>query len=116
MKKCPLCDKEFKVLPQHLTAIHSIKKPVYSHLYEILTDDSIENLYNKGMSASQIAESINNKFNWASEQKSGVLKFLKLYSINIRSTKEAMKIWASNNQPWNKGLTQDDHDSIKSWI
>jgi hypothetical protein len=54
MKKCPLCDKEFKVLPQHLTAIHSIKKPVYSHLYEILTDDSIENLYNKGMSASQI--------------------------------------------------------------
>jgi len=115
MKKCPLCDKEFKVLPQHLTAIHSIKKPVYSHLYEILTDDSIENLYNKGMSASQIAESINNKFNWASEQKSGVLKFLKLYSINIRSTKEAMKIWASNNQPWNKGLTQDDHDSIKSY-
>ncbi len=115
MKKCPLCNKEFKVLPQHLNAIHLIKKPVYPHLYEILTGESIKTLYDKGMSAQQIANFINNKFNWSSEQKNGILKFLKLYSINVRSTKEAMKIWASKNKPWNKGLTQNEHDSIKSY-
>lgn len=117
---CKICNKNYKNLGRHVSVHYKniktkSKKMLYFHevfkeKYNIIN----EYLTNK-KSANQIAREITKLFDIFPVQKSDILNFLKYHNIKTRTTSEASKEYYKENAVWNKGLTKNDHKSIKQY-
>ena len=117
---CKICNKEYEKLGRHVSVHYKSeqvksKKMLYFHdVYKDKYDITYEYLENK-KSANQIAKEIVSLINPFPVQKSDVLNFLKHMKVKKRTTSEAGRVYYKENSVWNKGLTKNDHESIKKY-
>jgi len=110
---CIICNIELKKLGVHLVNKHQIDSLEYFQKY--LNGFNICEKYKSGSSAKQIAQEIKKESNGTIKPiKKEILNFLRKNKIEIRNTSEATKCWVeSTGGVWNKGLTKEEHPSIK---
>jgi G:T-mismatch repair DNA endonuclease (very short patch repair protein) len=113
---CKECGKITEV-SRHIY-IHNLKALDYFDKYYVGPEiKSAIALYEEGWSAQQICGYIREKTNGTLRPiKEVVLLHLKENGIKIRGTSEAIKEWnKKQGGPWNKGLTKNEHPSIKKY-
>lgn len=114
MHKCFFCGKSFKCLGKH-NKIHFEGPNATIQAFEKITGESVVELYQSGKSATEIANIIRDRCVGLFPLKGHVLSFLKEKNITRRKTIDAMLVYYESNPIWNKGLTKEEHESIRRY-
>ena len=114
MYECFFCGKSFKCLGKH-NKIHFEGPNATIQAFEKITGESVVELYQSGKSATEIANIIRDRCAGLFPIKGHVLSFLKERNIPRRQTVDAMLVYYESNPVWNKGLTKEEHESIRRY-
>jgi G:T-mismatch repair DNA endonuclease (very short patch repair protein) len=117
MHTCKVCNTQYKRILGHIIKTHkNLNVDLRNYLSFYYNFDICEE-YKNGSSAKEISNKIVCITDDAIKpNKKDILRILKSTGVEIRKTSDAIKEWSKRKGgPWNKGLTKDDHESIKKY-